>query len=65
MIEDLHWADEATLEFLLLAARRIDRQPVLILATFRDTELGPTDPLQSLLGDLATFPAVGRLQIPR
>src|SRR5262249_6451997 len=38
VIEDLHWCDEASLEFLLMLARRIVDRPVLLLLTYRDNE---------------------------
>ena len=41
ILEDLHWSDSTSLEFLLLLARRISSQPVLLLLTFRDDETTP------------------------
>jgi len=52
VVEDLHWADDATLDLLKHAGRRIARLPVLLLLSYRDDELGPEHPLNSLLGDL-------------
>ena len=39
VLEDLHWADEATLDFLRFAGRRIEEVPALVIGTFRDEEL--------------------------
>ena len=39
VLEDLHWADEATLDVMRLLARRVETIPALILATYRDDEL--------------------------
>src|ERR1700761_2109918 len=39
VIEDLHWADEATLDVLTMLGRRIDQMSALAIATFRDDEL--------------------------
>lgn len=39
VLEDLRWADEATLDVLRLVARRIEALPALVLATYRDDEL--------------------------
>jgi DNA-binding CsgD family transcriptional regulator/tetratricopeptide (TPR) repeat protein len=64
VIEDLHWADEATLDLIRFLARRIAGTPALVLATFRDDELAPDHPLRVVLGDLATAPAVRRLDVP-
>ena len=41
LIEDLHWCDSTSLEFLLLLARRIPSQPILLLVTYRDEETTP------------------------
>jgi predicted ATPase len=42
VIEDVHWADEATLDALRFVGRRITSTHSLVLATFRDEELAPT-----------------------
>jgi DNA-binding CsgD family transcriptional regulator/tetratricopeptide (TPR) repeat protein len=39
VLEDLQWADEATLLLVEHLARRVTQLPLLILATYRDTEL--------------------------
>lgn len=39
-IEDLHWADEATLDFVRFAARRIRDRPMLMIVTARNDETG-------------------------
>ena len=41
VIEDLHWSDSTSLEFLLLLARRISSQPILLLLTYRAEETTP------------------------
>jgi DNA-binding CsgD family transcriptional regulator len=64
VLEDVHWADEATLDLLRVLARRLDRIPLLILATYRDDELGRAHPLRTLLGELATERSVTRLKVP-
>ncbi len=53
MLEDLHWADEATLDLVRLLARRIEGAPALIVVTYRDAELGRAHPLRLALGELA------------
>jgi DNA-binding CsgD family transcriptional regulator len=63
VVEDLHWADEATLDLLRYLARRIGAVPVLIVATFRDDQVGPSDPLRVTLGDLAGSGPVRRLRL--
>lgn len=54
LIEDLHWADEATLDLLRYIGRRISRSCALVVGSFRSDEIGPAHPLRLLLGDLAT-----------
>jgi predicted ATPase len=46
VLEDLHWADEGTLDVLRLLARRVDSLPALVVATFRDDEAHGAHPLR-------------------
>jgi DNA-binding CsgD family transcriptional regulator len=48
VIEDLHWADEATLDLLTFLVRRLDEVPVLLLLTYRSDELDPVHPLRRI-----------------
>jgi DNA-binding CsgD family transcriptional regulator/tetratricopeptide (TPR) repeat protein len=64
VIEDVHWADEATLDLLSFAGRRLGRARVLLLATYRDDELADDHPLRRVLGDLATQRATRRMRLP-
>ena len=52
VFEDVHWADEATLDALKYLGRRIDSAPSLLVLTFRDDEVGAHHPLRTVLGDL-------------
>ena len=52
VIEDVHWADEATLDLLKFLGRRIHRTPALLVISYRDDEVGPTHPLRVVLGHL-------------
>ena len=63
VFEDLHWADEATLDVLRLLARRIGNVPALLLASYRDDSLPRIHPLRVVLGELATAERVGRLVV--
>ncbi len=63
VLEDLHWADEATLDVVSILSRRMDGVPALVVATYRDDELGPGHPLRMVVGELATNPAVGRIRL--
>jgi len=64
VLEDLHWADEATLDLLRLLGRRVESVGVVAIATYRDDELGPSDPLRILLGDLESTTDALRLRLP-
>jgi predicted ATPase len=52
IIEDAHWADEATLDLLKFLGRRIHQTHTLLIITYRDDELNAQHPLRLLLGDL-------------
>jgi len=65
VVEDAHWADEATLDLLRFVARRIRRTPVLLLVTYRDDEVPPGHPLRRCLAQLATERSTRRLDVPR
>lgn len=54
LLEDLHWADDATLDLLRYAGRRIAGTRSLLVGTYRSDELVPAHPLRAVLGDLAT-----------
>src|ERR1700737_1949349 len=41
IIEDLHWSDETSLEFLLYLARHVSPHPILLLLTYRSEEVHP------------------------
>ncbi len=50
--EDIHWADEATLDFIRFLARRIKQIQCLFILTLRDTELPSGHPYRMILGEL-------------
>ena len=64
VVEDIHWADEATLDWLTYLARRITTQPVLVLATYREEELSVGSPLRSALAAVATQRGTRRMTLP-
>ena len=53
IIEDLHWADEATNELVPYLARKLRDAPVLLLVTFRSDELHRLHPLNHVLAELS------------
>ena len=61
VIEDVHWADEATLDVLRFLVRRIVSLPAVLVLTYRDGELVSGHPLQQLLGLAALTPRLRRL----
>jgi predicted ATPase len=61
VLEDLHWADEGTLDVLRLLGRRMRDVPSLAVVTFRDDEPAP---LRVVLGELATARGVERIKLP-
>ena len=65
VLEDMQWADEATLDAVRLLTRRIESAPGLVILTYRDDELGPTHPLRFLLGELPRQDSVFRLRVQR
>jgi DNA-binding CsgD family transcriptional regulator/tetratricopeptide (TPR) repeat protein len=52
VMEDIHWADEATLDLLRFVGRRIGDTPSLLLGSLRPEEVDGG--LRAVLGDLAT-----------
>ena len=63
VVEDVHWADEATLDVLRLIARRIATARVLIVLSYRDEVVDATHPLRVMLGELAPGLAVARVRL--
>jgi DNA-binding CsgD family transcriptional regulator/energy-coupling factor transporter ATP-binding protein EcfA2 len=64
-IEDVHWADEATLDVLRYLVRRAARLPLVLVLTFRDDELDTDHPLRQLLGLASRVERVRRLRLAR
>ena len=56
VVEDLHWADDATLDVLGHVARRLADLPALLVLTFRVEEVPPSHPLRRVLAALAAAP---------
>jgi predicted ATPase/DNA-binding SARP family transcriptional activator len=59
LLEDVHWADELSVQLLSTLARRIARWPTLVVVTAREEELGELP----LLRDLLARPDVRRLPL--
>ncbi|MCP3987193.1 MAG: AAA family ATPase, partial [bacterium] len=63
VLEDMHWADPASLEFLSFVGAELHHDPVFILGTYRDKELHGTPELFQTLADLTRQPTFRRLSI--
>jgi hypothetical protein len=63
VVEDVHWADEATLDVLRYLARRIAELPAVLILTYRDDELTREHPLQQLLGQASASGRARRLPL--
>ena len=63
VLEDLQWADEATLDVLRLAARRLVEVSALMVVTYRNDELGPWHPLRALIGELGARQSLARISL--
>jgi DNA-binding CsgD family transcriptional regulator/tetratricopeptide (TPR) repeat protein len=64
VVEDVHWADEATLDVIGLIARRVETVPMLMILTYRDEGLDRRHPLRMLLGELSSAGIGWRIRLP-
>ena len=63
MLDDLQWAAKPTLLLLRHVVRSAEPKQLLVLGTYRDTDLGHDHPLIELLADLRRHGAVERLSL--
>jgi len=63
VVEDVHWADEATVDLLRFLGRRLRDSPVLLIVTYRDDGLAADDLLRVALGDLARQRSTRRVEL--
>jgi DNA-binding CsgD family transcriptional regulator/tetratricopeptide (TPR) repeat protein len=61
-VEDVHWADQATLEVLAFLARRIEGLPILVVVTYRDGAVRSPSVI-GILGTIATMPTVRQIAL--
>lgn len=64
VFEDVHWADEATLDLLRFLVPRISHAPCLLLLTFRSDEVTDAHPLRMVLGSIAGLGHTRRMALP-
>ncbi|GER85976.1 hypothetical protein KDW_01380 [Dictyobacter vulcani] len=58
VLDDLHWADDSSIDLLTYLIHHLQDQPVLLIGTCRDAELTPQHKLRSLIADLQREKAV-------
>ena len=63
VLEDVHWADDATLDVLRLLGRRVESLPAALLVSYRQTELGRFHPLRQVLGELGSGASSVRVRL--
>jgi DNA-binding CsgD family transcriptional regulator/tetratricopeptide (TPR) repeat protein len=63
VLEDVHWADEATLDLVKFVGRRIHRLPALLVLSYRD-DVASLGKLRTVLGELPSAHLV-RIALPR
>ncbi|MFG2109859.1 helix-turn-helix transcriptional regulator [Micromonospora chersina] len=65
VVEDLHWADRSTLDLLTFLVRNLREERVLLLASYRISDLPPGHPLRAVLAELDLGRRVRRLELSR
>ena len=63
IVEDLHWADEATLDVVRLLARRAEADAFMLVLSYRSDQLHRDHPLRIVLGELPSRSTVTRLEL--
>jgi hypothetical protein len=61
VLDDLHWADRSSLKLLEFVAADLLDTRLLVVATYRDTEVQRDDPLAATLSSLVREPVTSRL----
>ena len=63
MLEDMHWSDEISWRLLAFLTRRIPSWPLLLVASYREEELGEATTAQHTLEELSRHPWVTRVTL--
>jgi DNA-binding CsgD family transcriptional regulator len=63
VIEDAHWADEATMDLVRFLGRRLRESPTLLVISYRDDGLTATHPVRLTLGDLTPERSLRRMTL--
>jgi class 3 adenylate cyclase len=61
VLDDLHWADQASLSLLEFVTRELAGARVLLVATYRDVEVHRQHPLSDSLAELVRQPVTSRV----
>jgi len=65
IIEDLHWADDSTLDLIRFLLRNLREPNVMLLITYRSDEIHRRHPLRPFLTALDRIDSVERLELAR
>jgi ATP/maltotriose-dependent transcriptional regulator MalT len=63
VVEDLHWADRATRDFLSFLLRSARREQLVLVATYRADELHRRHPLRPFLAEAERLEGVERIEL--
>ena len=63
VLDDMQWSDSQSLRLLRHVVTTVESARLLVLGTFRDTELSPSNPLRDLLGALQREPNISRIEL--
>lgn len=64
IIEDIHWADEATLDLVKFLSRRMETLNCLLILTYREDEIAPNHPIRKIYGEIPG-PLYSRISLSR
>ncbi len=62
-LDDLHWADDSDLAFLEFASQQLATSPIMVLGTYRDTDVARSTPLARTLGLLTRMRGFDRIRL--
>ena len=63
VLDDLHWADRGTAAMLQQVARMVERSPILLIASYRPSEIDPKHPLAAALSSFRRLPVFEELSL--
>jgi DNA-binding CsgD family transcriptional regulator/tetratricopeptide (TPR) repeat protein len=63
VLEDLHWADPSSLDAMTWLINRLPRLPLLLVGTYRTTDVDPAHPLRRVLAQISHHSIVTRIDL--